>query len=385
MALTKSQSFKLGIFVLSALALLVAVVGVLGGSRWFRRPLPMYTLFNESVQGLEAGAPVKFRGVPIGQVRRIAIGEQEESNVIRVDMALTLGDNRLARSEFITRLQSEIQRGARARLEYAGITGLKYVEIDYYAEKGDPEPPRQSDEDLLEQGLLVPGVASLFSGLTSNLNYTLSRIASIDFEGIGQDIGKLVASVNRLTSDEQIPTTIGHLRQASSNLESLTGKLDRQLPEDAVPKLLAHLDQVLQQSEAVLTKSEAAFSESVRGIEGQVRAADLPAVTKALRETLAEMRQVADDLRHLSTTAIEQLVAAKAGETTAQLRQTLEQADTGIKNFDLVQHDLRGNLRRLGETLATLNDFLQSLQQDPASLVHGKRPPVATKTTGSQP
>ena len=60
--------FRLGLFVLVGLALIVAGVVVLGAGALLRPTILAETYFNESVQGLDVGAPVKYLGVEIGKV-----------------------------------------------------------------------------------------------------------------------------------------------------------------------------------------------------------------------------------------------------------------------------------------------------------------------------
>ena len=62
---------RLGLFVLVTLALVAGILFVLGGRSLFQPTFIFETYFNESVAGLEIGAPVNFRGVPLGQVTEI--------------------------------------------------------------------------------------------------------------------------------------------------------------------------------------------------------------------------------------------------------------------------------------------------------------------------
>src|SRR5918912_1533840 len=64
--------FRLGAFILLAVAALVTLVIVLGTSSLFRNDLVAETYFNESVQGLEVGSKVLFRGVRVGNLTKMS-------------------------------------------------------------------------------------------------------------------------------------------------------------------------------------------------------------------------------------------------------------------------------------------------------------------------
>src|SRR4029078_12992908 len=67
----KANYFKLGLFVVGAVVAGVIVLLVIGSGRWFQPRLSIETYFNESVQGLDVGSKLKYRGVVIGEVKSI--------------------------------------------------------------------------------------------------------------------------------------------------------------------------------------------------------------------------------------------------------------------------------------------------------------------------
>src|ERR1700752_1492090 len=62
---------RLGLFTVVTVSIVVAVLFLLGGRKLFQPTFTFETYFNESVAGLELGAPVRFRGVPVGQFSEI--------------------------------------------------------------------------------------------------------------------------------------------------------------------------------------------------------------------------------------------------------------------------------------------------------------------------
>ena len=68
----KANYFKLGLFVIGAIAAGILVLVIIGSGRWFERKVIIETYFKESVQGLDLGSKLKYRGVTIGEVTRIS-------------------------------------------------------------------------------------------------------------------------------------------------------------------------------------------------------------------------------------------------------------------------------------------------------------------------
>ena len=65
---SKTNRWKLGAFVLGSFATAIGVAIWLGLENLNREYEVYYSYFNESVDGLSLGSPVKFRGIPVGKV-----------------------------------------------------------------------------------------------------------------------------------------------------------------------------------------------------------------------------------------------------------------------------------------------------------------------------
>ena len=65
--------FRLGVFVLAAIGVLLAVILIFGSGQIFKKSFYVETYIKQSVTGLDAGASVRFRGVKIGQVTMIGL------------------------------------------------------------------------------------------------------------------------------------------------------------------------------------------------------------------------------------------------------------------------------------------------------------------------
>ena len=74
---TKPNYFKIGIFVIVAVILILAAVAIWGSGLFAEEKVYFETYFDESISGLSVGAPVEIRGVQIGRVERITFARNE--------------------------------------------------------------------------------------------------------------------------------------------------------------------------------------------------------------------------------------------------------------------------------------------------------------------
>ncbi|MFM7897406.1 MAG: MlaD family protein, partial [Actinomycetota bacterium] len=66
-AMSASKEFRVGIFVIVSASLVLGGVIAIGSGSIFKDTEIIETSTTESVNGLQIGSPVKYRGVPIGE------------------------------------------------------------------------------------------------------------------------------------------------------------------------------------------------------------------------------------------------------------------------------------------------------------------------------
>src|SRR5262245_22074806 len=151
----QAHYFKIGLFVIGATALVIVGIIVLGAGKWFEKSTLVETYFHESVQGLEIGAPVRLRGVPVGRVESIKLAREEYGVVfdpktdsfpyrglvlVRMSVRPSVAVHLREEDESVL-MQKAVDAGFRFRLASQGITGVLYIESEFL----DPEryPPIQ--------------------------------------------------------------------------------------------------------------------------------------------------------------------------------------------------------------------------------------------------
>ncbi len=201
------NSLAIGMFVLGAALLSVAVVIIFGAANFSQNQQMLVSPFYETVNGLDVGAPVKFKGVKIGKVERIAIGEptkDKQSGVVKdtvvviysIDMNLLQRRMRDANRESGDDwLQAQIKGGLRSKLMYQSIvTGMLYIELDYL------EKPNQNLKIKRGKrgGLFIPSVSSGLQELVKSVQDSIAEISQIDFKKFFADTSVLVENTNVL-------------------------------------------------------------------------------------------------------------------------------------------------------------------------------------------
>ena len=341
-----SQHIKLGLFVICTTILLAAAIIVLAGRRWGVKEFPAYTSLQESVQGLEVGSPVKFRGVPIGSVRRITI--QDEDLEVRVDMELYEGSIQVENKTICQFLQEQVRHGARCRLELTGITGFKYIEIEMLPEdKLEKSAVKRASR---KGALYIPAVRSVLAGVTADVSYTLAEIAEIDFKSIGQNVDQLLTSFNHYVEGERIGDVIDNLAKTSEQLSSLSEQLNTGGVDETMQKIKDTLDNL---------------NGLISDVHGEVKKAEIADLATEVREAANVVSVAAKSFNQFSETADRVVADSKLPETMTGARRTLAE----------IQTTLNETAASLQKTLNALTRFAEMLEQDTDALIRGKQIP----------
>jgi ABC-type transporter Mla subunit MlaD len=209
---TEARKAQVGLFVIGALLLAVSAAIWLGASRYFADEVPMVTYFSESVQGLEPGSAVKYRGVPAGRVDEIRIGPDGE--LIEVVMSVKSGV-----VQYLL-----FDPTLRAQLQLSGITGLRYVEIDRHAGDALDKSPELTFKAPYS---IVRSTPSSFAAIQEALEQIYDRVMSIDLAGISSDTRTTLQAADQLLRDERLQTTLSSLVELSESASRVTRNVEK--------------------------------------------------------------------------------------------------------------------------------------------------------------
>ena len=194
--------FRLGIFVLAAIGALLTVILIFGSGQFFKKSFMVETYVKQSVTGLDAGAAVRFRGVKIGQVTMIALSgdlyekevpmaQKQEYVVVRMQI---YGD-----AIEKNHLETFIKDNLRARIRSMGITGVNYVELDFYpsATQYTSLPFRWTPEYAV-----VPSMPNQADEIISGVQKLISALNGMDIDGTQKKFDALLGNLNKLMAGD---------------------------------------------------------------------------------------------------------------------------------------------------------------------------------------
>lgn len=279
MATTATNHWKLGLFLLVGLLAMIAALFWLGARRFQRTSFPAVSYFDESVQGLDVGSPVKFRGVTVGNVADITIAPDHRHVQVTSDIyvdALTrlgLGDRAPKKGEeFINPL-------LRVQLVAAGITGVRFLQTDFFHPGRYPEPilPFEPPWNY------IPSAPSTLKSVGDTAVEVVNRLPDLETR-----ISETLATMN---------TTLGSIDHFVTGLQNESGSFDRLLVQLRATTI--HLDATVEAAQLASTttairSAAGTVAETATGF-GEMRE-DLQASLATLRETLDSVRTVADSL-----------------------------------------------------------------------------------------
>ena len=313
----RANATIIGAFVLGAIVLLVAAILFFGSGTLLEKRIPIVSFFHGSVAGLQVGAPVTFRGVPVGEVKAIGIRVDPTTRalIIQVDMRVwpdkvaiygprTADDDNLVPALVAQGLAAQLAR-------QSFVTGLLNVDLDFRpgvqvfrfgAETGATEVPTiQSEYDLTK------------------------KLEDLDLEGA-------IRSVQRTLGNLDAILTIPELKQAIKDLPSTVTSV-------------RHAAQTIDREVTQLSRA---------GRE------DLASATAALRQTLASVDSLAIDLNR------------ETASTLGRANTAIDDVNTTLDPNGRTMTQVQRAIDDIAATATRLRNFVERVDRDPSVLIRGR-------------
>ncbi|HTQ52436.1 MAG TPA: MlaD family protein, partial [Candidatus Acidoferrales bacterium] len=177
------NNFKLGLFTLCGVLLLIAGILAFGARSYFVPMSRFETYIQGDVTGLAVGSAVELRGVRVGKVTGVDFSwteyEPTRPSYIVVDFEMrndiAPGSPGAARNEL---LQSAIEQGLRARVKAKGITGTSVLSLEYV----NPDENPAIKVPWNPKYVYIPSAPGEFGELLASVQKTLHNVESLDFK-----------------------------------------------------------------------------------------------------------------------------------------------------------------------------------------------------------
>lgn len=320
----RSHALLAGLFtLLLGVALVAAVLWFQGDTSDSRR----YVLVSErGVAGLNVQAAVRYRGVAVGKVERIALDPQNRRTVL---------------VEISVDKTTPVSTATYGVLGYQGITGLSYVRLEDDNQVGEPLPQTADAMTGIE---LRPSFLDQFGSSGQEI------VASVT--EIGDRIKLLLSDENRA----HVVNTLKSLDSAAERIAQLSA--DLQPAVQALPGLAAELERAVQPLPEMIANID-------RGVQ------ELPELRKDASKTLRSVDQTFDNLNRLVIDARARVAAVDraANRLTASVTESADSfgdaSDKALAStlpkLERLIADLSANSRRLDRLLVEWRERPQSL------------------------
>ncbi|ADC71828.1 Mammalian cell entry related domain protein [Thioalkalivibrio sp. K90mix] len=326
------QHFRLGLFIVGGLVALVTALFIMTAGNIFRASIPIETYIDSSVQGLEIGAPVKFRGVTIGEITNLGftsveyqqdVDPRERKRYVMVEARLW--PDRFAASAREQDFEADVLKnlvdaGLRVRIAAQGITGMNYLEADF----SDPDEHPPLEHDWEPRSIYIPSSPSIAVQFMEYAENLLKRIDGLDIEGVIENLNSLLVTV-----DDTV-----------SSLD--TGGLNQRADD-----LISELEQTMRTADRVM-----------QSVEALVEHPDTQALPSETRKAIQELRRTAE--------------AADVAGLVDRMDSMVERLDRGM---DVSESKLLETLDELQGAISGLRSLSDDVRRNPGGALFGAPPP----------
>lgn len=288
----------IGLFVLGALALMVAAVLVLGSGQLFKRTYKFALFFDGNVNGLRIGAAVKFRGVEVGRVTDIRLNMSPPSSragfgtaspfrtfvliEVHPEKILTARNIELSNQEQFDVL---IQQGLRGQLAMESIlTGMLYVDLEM-------RPDTEAKFVMLKNAGYhdIPTLPTQFEQVQEQAAAIVGRLNQVDFAGAVGSAKGTADTIRGFVGSRQFKATVESMQTTLQSMDKTLAEL-----RVTMDTINGQLRPLMMSADSTLNQAKSTLSSMQASVEP-----DSP-LTYKLNKTLDEVSAAAVSMRQLT-------------------------------------------------------------------------------------
>ena len=199
----------------------------------YREGIEYILRFDQSVRGLQVGAPVEYRGVRVGQVediliKELSLGAAGEAIPVLITVQpgrLLLSDDSSGAAQMRRVVATSVEHGMRASLATGSfITGAKYISLDVH------ERDAGSSLGTYAGRPTIPTSPSGLEGLEYQVSELLDKLNDMPIEELAESAVAAVESANRLLASQSIQELPASLDATLAEIRSTLAGLSEDSP-----------------------------------------------------------------------------------------------------------------------------------------------------------
>lgn len=343
----KLSYFKIGVFVISAIVIGVIGVVVLGAGAIFQKSSLIETYIDESVQGLDVGSAVKFRGVPVGRVERISLTSAEYSTrrqyvLVRISISSNMFQFPI-NDPTSPVLKRELDRGFRVRLAPQGLTGVAYLEADYL----DPERNPPLEIDWQPSYPYIPSTRSRITQFSEAVERVLQNIGDVNISQLSESIEKSLVAMTKLADSANLEKIGMQANALLAEVRDTNRQINTLVSSPELKTAMADASATAGRARQLLERAEKPVNQMLT---------DLPQAAESLSRMVKRLDAVSNDLP----------------ETSTQLRQTLQRLNRLVASQQREIEKTMENLRGISDNMKEITD---NSKKYPSQVLFGAPPP----------
>jgi len=278
----QANKTMIGAFVVSAVILAVAGVVIFGSGKIFKRTVKYVLYFDGSINGLNKGSPVVWRGVKIGTVIDITLEANSKDLTIRIpviievepDKIKTVNRKRNTESKAIQRM---IKSGLKAQLQMqCFVTGMLMIDLDFRPDS----PVKLVDTDNIYQE--IPTVPSTMESLTKQLS-------KFPFKDMLKKLQSTITGIEKIATSPEILEGIHSMNQTIKDAQKVIKRVDSKVDglADSIRNAATATTEAVKQAQSTLVTAENALGKNSE-------------IVKQVNETLRELSDAANSIDNLA-------------------------------------------------------------------------------------
>ncbi len=278
----QANKTMIGAFVVSAVILAVAGVVIFGSGKIFKRTVKYVLYFDGSINGLNKGSPVVWRGVKIGTVIDITLEADTRDLSIRIPVIIEVEPDKIKtvkgkRDTEDKAIQRMIKSGLKAQLQMQSfVTGMLMIDLDFRPDS----PVKLVDTDNIYQE--IPTVPSTMESLTKQLS-------KFPFKDMLKKLQSTITGIEKIATSPEILEGIHSMNQTIKDAQKVIKRVDSKVDglADSIRNAATATTEAVKQAQSTLVTAENALGKNSE-------------IVKQVNETLRELSNAANSIDNLA-------------------------------------------------------------------------------------